>query len=359
MTGTYIQRILKRGELFIRRLFISLLSQRSRKTANVHPLPLNQNPKIVFLRQDRLGDAIISTPLLVALRAKYPTAEMMVLLGENNKGIIPLLPIECETFIYRKKLFSDIKMLHALRKRNIDVLIDLQDNASATSSILTAAIAPQYSVGIDKENASSYNVLVPRLDQSQYHIARRLAELLTPFDIDPTTISLTPILKDIPSFTTRGKVGVVYSAGVLERCIPVSKCIEIVNALVATGVPTEIAIFSHPKDKLFADEIVSSSNNSLVNAAPQTNSFLEYAALLRTCSLVISPDTSAVHLCSAYNIPVIMIAKTFPPTLHYWTPIGVTYRMIAEDKLSDVDVNQVITFYNEIRLSLEAGSRNM
>jgi ADP-heptose:LPS heptosyltransferase len=352
MKETQIQRILKRGELAVRRAFISLLSKRSTQANTIRPLPLPTKPKILFLRQDRIGDAIITTPLLVALQEKYPDAEMMMLLGENNKGIAPLLPIRCETFIYKKKLFSDIALLRSLRKKNIDVLIDLQDNASATSSILTVAIGATYSIGIEKENTSSYNVLVPRLDQSKHHIARRIAELLTPFGIHPDALSLKPVLKDIPFTKVEGRVGIVFSAGAIDRYIPVTKSVEIAKEVIETDLASELLIFSHPKDEMYVKQIVTTVNDPRVKPSPTTNSFKEYASLLRSCSIVITPDTSAVHVCSAYGIPVLMIARTFPPTLHYWTPIGVEYRMISKDDLSDVDVKEVITYYRQLHHSV-------
>lgn len=348
MKETSIQRILKRSELAVRRAFISLLSKRSTHTTTIRPLPLPPKPKILLLRQDRLGDAIITTPLLVALQEKYPDAEMMMLLGENNKGIAPLLPIKCKTFIYKKNLFSDIGLLRSLRKKKIDVLLDLQDNASATSSILTAAIGAIYSIGIEKENASSYNVLVSRLDQSKYHIARRIAELLTPFGIDPNLLSLRPVLKDIAFKKVEGRVGIVFSAGAVDRYIPISKNVEIANAIKETGMSKEILFFSHPNDKVYVDQIISTIDDHRIKPAPMTYSFMDYASLLRSCSIVITPDTSAVHLCSAYKIPVLMIARTFPPSLYYWTPIGVEYRMISKDNLSEVDINEVVSYYKEL-----------
>ncbi|HEY6171254.1 MAG TPA: glycosyltransferase family 9 protein, partial [Candidatus Kapabacteria bacterium] len=289
MKESQIQRILKRGELALRRSFISLLSKRSTQATIISLLPLPQRPKILFLRQDRLGDAIISTPLLVAIKEKYPDAEIMMLLGENNKGISPLLPIKCETFIYKKELLADLSLLRALRKKKIDVLIDLQDNASATSSILIAAIGARYSVGIEKENASSYNVLVTRLDQSKYHIARRIAELLTPFGINPNALSLRPILKDIAFKEVEDRVGMVFSAGAADRYIPTSKSAEITRAVIETGLASEIVIFFHPKDEIYVREIVEIVNDPRVKPSPMTSSFEDYASLLRSCSIVITP----------------------------------------------------------------------
>ena len=145
MKESTLSKALKKVEIAIRRSFIASLQLRTRFSKESQSpsltLQLPDNPTILFLRQDRLGDAIISTPVLCELYKKYPKAHFIILLGENNQGIADLLPIPCEVFIYKKKPLEDLSMLQKLRKRRVDVLIDLIDNPSSTSSILTAAIS--------------------------------------------------------------------------------------------------------------------------------------------------------------------------------------------------------------------------
>jgi ADP-heptose:LPS heptosyltransferase len=330
-----LKNALKKFELAVRRGFIASLQFRSRFRKPLQrpslPLQLSADPTILFLRQDRLGDAIISTPVFIELHKRYPNAHFIVLLGDNNKGIADLLPIPCEVVLYRKKPFSDIAMLRKLRKRRIDVLIDLMDNPSTTSSILTSAISAQYSVGIQKENASSYNITVPLIDRAKFHIARRIAELLRPFGIDPDSIGLRAHLKNNFAEKISDRLGLVISAGVPDKQLPPETSAAIASeALLDSGIK-EVMLFYHPKDRSLAEFIQRKASDQRVKLAPLTNTFTEYAALLQTCEYVITPDTSAVHLCSAYEIPVVVLTNPYSPLLHYWTPIGVPYEMIAQD----------------------------
>ncbi len=346
MEETRTRRVVKRGELAIRRAFITFLSRRSLKSSPTLPLQLTDSPTILILRQDRFGDAIITTPLLVALKERYPTARLMVLLGEKNKSIAPLLPIECETFVYRKNLATDIALLWTIRKIQVDVLIDLQDNASATSSIITAAVSARYSIGIEKENASSYNVLAKRLDQKTVHISRRIAELLRPLGIDPDTISLQPKL-NIPILPRiAGRIAVNISVGKPSCWVPPHVQSQICALVSSVPNTQEVLVFAHPKDKKKQEEVICLANTMKVKPAPLTNSFEEYASLLSSCEILLTPDTSTVHLGAALGIP--MVAYYLQSSLHYWTPIGVEYRMLTKDNLRDISVNNVLVLFKEL-----------
>lgn len=266
-----------------------------------------------------------------------------MLLGENNHGVADLLPIDCEVVVYKKKPLKDMAMLRKLRKRKIDVLIDLMDNPSSTSSILMAVISPKYCVGIDKANSSSYNVKVPLIDRAKFHIARRLAELLRPFGIDPETISLQPQLKQIEIGAIPGRIGLVISAGAASRYVSSRTNAEIAAQIIERNLASEVIILFHPKDWKLADDIISRTQNSKITLADETYNFSEYAEQLRSCEFILSPDTSALHLCSAYGIPVVGIYAPFPPELHYWTPIGVPYEMIIQyPSLESLEAGNVI-----------------
>ena len=334
MKESRLSKALKKAEIAIRRAFISSLQLRTKfsksSAAPQLPLELPDDPTILFLRQDRLGDAIVSTPVFTEMYKKYPRAKFIVLLGENNQGIAELLPLSCEVFIYRKKPIDDIDMLLKLRKKRIDILIDLMDNPSSTSSILTAIIAAKYSIGIDKANSSSYNITVPLIDRAKFHIARRLVELLKPFGIDPESVSLKPQLKDILSQKVGGRIGLVISAGAKSRYVPTKTNAEIANKIIEQGLALEVKILFHPNDKKFADEVRSLTTDLRITLASPTQNFVEYVKQIRSCEYVISPDTSALHLCSAYGIPVLGLYAPFPPELHYWTPTGVPYEMIIQ-----------------------------
>ena len=94
--------LLKPIELFFRRAFLWGLG-RKRPNGLDAEFKIPESPSILILRQDRLGDVLMSTFFLAALREHYPKSHIAILLGKNNEAVIPLLPFSCETFVYQKK----------------------------------------------------------------------------------------------------------------------------------------------------------------------------------------------------------------------------------------------------------------
>ncbi len=209
---------LKPIELFFRRAFLRSLG-RKRPAAFNAECTVPESPSILILRQDRLGDVLMSTFFLAALRERYPTSHIALLLGKNNKEVIPLLPFRCETYLYSKNPFADLRMLRKIRREKFDVAIDLTDKASVTSSILISQIRAKISVGIQKENSVVYDITVPRPSQMDVHITDRVAELLRPFGIDPASVDRRPQL-NLSAKRQMGRIGLNVSSRTADRSAP-------------------------------------------------------------------------------------------------------------------------------------------
>jgi len=212
--------------LAIRRAFISSLKLRSRLGKNsiitFLPVDLPENPTILFLRQDRLGDAIVSTPVLVELYKKYPKGHFIILLGENNKGIGRSAPNTLRSSCLSKKPIADISMLRNLRKRKIDILIDLIDNTSSTSSILISAITLNFLSESKKITLHlRCNCSTRRPFEESY--CPTYCRASSSIWIDPAEVSLSPQLKDIATRKVTGRAGIILSAGAPNRYITSAK----------------------------------------------------------------------------------------------------------------------------------------
>src|ERR1700733_7570889 len=91
---------LKPIELFFRRVFLWGLGRTGQKgPKGLAGLTIPESPSILILRQDRLGDVMMSTFLIGALREKYPDSKIGILLGKNNVAVFPLLPFDCEKYL--------------------------------------------------------------------------------------------------------------------------------------------------------------------------------------------------------------------------------------------------------------------
>lgn len=85
--------------------------------------------KILIIKTHAIGDVLMTTPALRALRTSYPDSEISVLIGKwsapilkNNPYITRLIEFE-DTIIHRKQVINIIKLIITLRSYKFDTAI--------------------------------------------------------------------------------------------------------------------------------------------------------------------------------------------------------------------------------------------
>ena len=339
---------LKPIELFFRRAFLRGLGLIGRKGQMNRPseLPIPESPSILLLRQDRLGDVLMSTFFLVALRQRFPTSRIAILLGKNNVGVTPLLPISFETFVYSKRLISDLKMLRKIRRRKFDIAIDLTDKASVTSSVLLSLIRAKVSIGVEKENSVVYDITVPRPSQMDVHITERVAELLRPLGIDPKTVDKHPKLK-LSAIRQIGRIGLNVSSRTADRSLPPKASAEIARGVLALGFP-EVLVFAAPHDRERGEETIRMANDPRVRFADKAETFAAFAEQIATCEYLITADTSVIQIAAAAGIPMVLLFRPMSDE-HPWTPIGVPFELHTQyPSLTALEPQPVLLLFKKL-----------
>ncbi len=91
--------------------------------------------KILVIRLDGIGDVLLSTPVYEALKKKYPSAKITILVGVHTKGVIEMNPYIDNVFVLRNTWFTAknrikfseiLSMLRKIRKEKFDMGIDLR-----------------------------------------------------------------------------------------------------------------------------------------------------------------------------------------------------------------------------------------
>jgi ADP-heptose:LPS heptosyltransferase len=337
--------MLKQLELALRQAFIRRLYGTS--TAKyIHtpdtPLALAPNCRILLLRQDRIGDVIVSTPIMRTLREKYPEARIDILLGDNNFAVQNLALAYCNTvWRYSKSFSALLGLVRSLRRVRYDVVIDLIDNASVTSSLIIRAAGARFSVGIDKENAAAYSHVVPLLDRKEWHIVHRIAQLLLPFGIDPakTSLELTyPLSKQdihfaqarLPTKHRQYRLGINLSGRGAEMYWGRDNCCWLVHKMKSAFPAFEILLMGLPEYAAEAEAIrAATQTEGSVSIAPKAASLHEFAAMLHECDAVFTPDTSVVHLAAAWKRPTLVLFVFNEFGLAHWTPFQTPHRALV------------------------------
>lgn len=302
-------------------------------------LAQTMQPKILFMRQDRIGDMLVSMPVVRAVREKFPHARIDVLLGANNYGVRNVaLRYADQVLKYEKKISNIIALLWRIRRERYDVVVDLMDNASATSTFLFTRMKSRYTLGIDKENTPAYTHVVPLLDKSVTHIVERLAQFLLAFGIDPKTSNL---LLEYPLTTEEistaqhhiGKtltplLGINISSGYEEMYWGTANWIQLIRDIRTEFPAIDMVLFSSPG---YAQQLEEISVATSVRIAPKTSSFHAFAAMIAQCDMLCTPDTSVIHVCAAHRVPVVGLYNYSDKSLIPWTPYQSPGTMLYTD----------------------------
>jgi len=328
---------LKGVEIGIRRWFNTRLHRSQEPVVVQRPsqmFSLGQSPRILFLRQDRIGDVLVSIPIIKAIHAALPNAEIDILLGDNNIAVKhACTPFVRSILLYKKTLVSVVSLIRRIRRRNYDVVIDLMDNASTTSSLLVSWSNARYALGIDKENRSVYTHVVPLMPRATVHIVERLSMLLMPFGITPSETPLdlsydvteqerTAAMAFIaPPSEHQGHlyVGVNISGSDHSRMYDVDKFVEALQTIHAEFEDARLFIFSAPRHAELRDAVAARVR---ADSVPSATSFHDFACRLSCMDAIVTVDTSVVHLAAAWKIPSVVLFVHDSPGLMPWYPYG-------------------------------------
>jgi ADP-heptose:LPS heptosyltransferase len=290
--------------------------------------------RVLLLRQDRIGDVIVSTPIIRALRRHMPDARIDMVLSTNNVAVRQAVePYIDRIHVFRKSLLHLLLLRRTLRRQRYDLVIDLMDNASSTSALLVSGAHAPFAIGIDKVNRGVYTHVVPLADQSRVHIVERIARLTWPLgiSIEGEDLRLSfPLSNEQRSAAqialARGRseriLAVNISGSDTHRMYPEEKMIDALRQICdwchsRSLTDVGLRILSAPAHHEMAQRIGKACGASVI--VPQ-KSYGAFSACIAESDMLLTPDTSAVHVAAAHSIPSVVLFSQDARGLLPWTP---------------------------------------
>jgi ADP-heptose:LPS heptosyltransferase len=351
---------MKRLELGWRRALLAAAHRPFRGRLVTQPedlLKLGTNARILLIRMERIGDVLVSTPVIRALRARYPAGTIDLLLSRANYAVRdPVAPYVTRVWCYEKTVGSALRLMRDLRRRKYDVIVDLIDNPSTTAQFVVRWCRPPAVVGLLHPESGHYTHAAPLLDRGSVHPVERLAQLLLPFGIDPATQSLDisyPLnpadldqARDILGPSRRPfRLGVNISGRGAGKNWGADNYIAVIEHLRRTDARFSVSVCGAPQDAVQVRELAAASG---VQGVPPTRSLREFAAIVRVFDLFLTPDTAALHLAAAGKVPTVGLYHA-NPAVAPWLPYNTPYRMVADPRgIQAITVERVIAALEEL-----------
>jgi ADP-heptose:LPS heptosyltransferase len=341
--------MLKKIEQFLKRLLLSfLLISKKRKGRDSSNPVITSNTKVLFVRLNRIGDALVSTPLIDLVKKKT-NCKIYVLADKKNHFVFSNNPNIDSVIVFQKGLKGFVSILKFIKNEKIDIIVDLHDDVSTTVTYLFAVSNVKYKFGLNKMNSEIYTHTVQRLDSSSNHIIDRILKLSELFGFtymhDEIKIGYFPKDENLSSaeeiidkkFSEKKfLLGINISAGSDARFWGVERFKEIIELLKKYDI--NILLFSDLKDYDKAKSIIDEKF-----IYPVSKDFDKFVSGVLQVDLLFSPDTSVIHIASMKRIPVFGLYVKYKTQDMIWLPYITDFDCIVteESTLKNITVEEV------------------
>jgi ADP-heptose:LPS heptosyltransferase len=339
---------MKKIELILKKLLLRiLLVLKSKSNAPVKD-SFDENSKILFIRLNRIGDALVTTPLLHEIKKSLKSKIYLLADRKNCAAYTNNQDID-KLVIFEKGIKGFFNTLRFIKDEKIDTVVDLHDDVSTTVSFLLAMCSAQNIFGLEKENKNIYTRTIPRLDSKTHHVVDRVMEIAKLFNLRPEKdkIKLHYYL-DKPSIDSAEKlisekfpqrkflIGINISAGSDARFWGIDNFKCLLDYL--SNYNVNILLLSSPKDSESAKKIAGGKYNYFYS-----DNFSEFAAVISKLDLLFTPDTAAIHLASAFSVPTFGIFVKYNTQDVIWSPYNTKFDCVitTNNTLSDITFEQV------------------
>ncbi len=327
-------------------------------------IPLNRLKRILVVRQhDQLGDLLITTPAIRALRKRFPDAYIGVVVREYTAPVMWDNPNVDEIIVFYEKFKKwNVQMfslfLDQLRREGgYDCAIVLNTVSRSVSSDLIAILSKaKYIIGPGhlKLDASLperiYNILTPRTKKLQLEIEHNL-DIMKVLGVQPDGLEYDLSLDEEEEKEADGiyhqlhlsggslKIGIHFGTLDETRRFPLHKLAKVID-WVKTNVECEVIVIIGPNEVRLRDDLLRMVKTKVV-CAPLMPIRIA-AAFIRRMNLFLCNDTGTLHIASAMRVPTVSFHSTNDPAA--WKPPHERHFGIraSDHRITSITVEQAI-----------------
>lgn len=269
--------------------------------------------KILVIRFSSIGDIVLTTPVLRAMKTQLQNTEIHYLTKSSFKVILSHNP-HIDQLICINKSIAEV--LNQLRSEKYDYVIDLHRNARTLSLKLKLG-RPSFS--FPKLNLSKW-LLVNFKYQSmpQLHVVDRyfkaVEKLGVKNDLKPCDFYIQSSdevdVKTSLDLAPNSFISIAIGAQFATKRMPFNKLEEIIQPL---NFP--IVLIGGPTDENLAEMLVERFPlKKLINACGNYN-LAQSASIVRQSAVLLTNDTGMMHIASCFEIPTVSVWGNTVPEL--------------------------------------------
>lgn len=277
--------------------------------------------RILIVRTDRIGDVLLSTPVIKALRDAYPKSYIAAMVAPHTKELLEGGPYLNEIIILDKKKLNNFiasaKFALFLKNKKFDLAIILHGTKRVHLLAFLAGIPNR--IGYDRKWGFLLTKKIPDLKpEGKKHELEYCLDLVRVLGVEPEDKRIYfPLKKRAEKFVDEifakkihvNHLVVCLHAGAScpsKRWMP-ERFADLAKKLIADFKANIIVVSGQDENLDIAKGLIRLINSSHVLDLTGHLSLVELGSVLRRCDLFISNDSGPVHIAAAVGTPVISI----------------------------------------------------
>ena len=330
--------------------------------------------RILVIRRDNIGDLVCTTPLLAALRARYPQAHIAALANSYNAAVLEGNPHVDAVHSYTKLkhrrpgqsalgvLAARLKLVARLRAEPFDTILLAKSGVDRHGLATARQLRRRDIVGFAPPGAAPRGLTrpVPEIDYAALHEVEVMAELgraldvpqtLGPVRVYPDPVRVRRWAGEVPEGRTR--VALHISARLKSRLWPTERWIALARHLAGEGhglvllwSPGAANDPRHPGDDARAAAIAAAA--PVVPA--RTEELGDLIAVLSLCDAFIGADGGAMHIAAGLGLPIVAFFDSLQPKNRRWRPWQVPHQLVVPPgrEMSAVSLEQTLEAWQRL-----------
>lgn len=297
---------------------------------------------ILIIKLRYIGDVLLSTPVLTAVRERFPAARLTIAVNRGTEDMVKYNSTVNEVLVVeRSGIASQLGVFHQVRQRRFDCVIDLTDGDR--SACLTRFSGAPIRIGFNDEHrwrGRLYTTIVPARPAIVHRVERDLAALV-PLGVEAKgrqVVLHTSKEDDDAADRLLLELGVLRTDGALVKPLvifhpgarywfkawPAERFADLADHLSETY-GCQILVGGTVQDRVLADAIVNQSASKPISIAGRAT-LLQFASLIKRCRLFIGNDNGAMHMAAAIGTPVVGLFGPSNPA--EWGPRGRSVQVV-------------------------------
>ncbi len=315
--------------------------------------------KILILLLGRIGDMILFTPFIDILKSKYPNCYIDIICSKHNYPIIQNNPNIHNLIVYTKNFGNHFSVLLKIISQKYDLYIDPKDHYSTESYIFSRIVRAKTKIGFTKNNKNNFDYKITKKSPlAKKHFSLKTMQAFKYLDIEIPNNPPKPILyennsskkyveeflENIPNQNI--KIQINISASKEIRIWEMKNWQEVIQNFKNNSIISFI-LTCEPKHKKLAEQL-SGSNLYKFNA----RNISDIISLVKKCDIIVSPDTSIVHIASAFNKPIIALYTSNDQNFVSFAPLSdIKFTLFPPNEsgnINNISVNRVVDSLNNL-----------